>query len=76
MHDLPAVRGEEVAAEVLDGPQSIVFDQAEYKLYGAMAVLEWCLASAREDVARSLVGVNLTRVQRRDRRSDGDVMSP
>ena len=43
MHDLPAHRGEEVAAEVLDGPASIAFEQAENKLYGAMAVLHYCL---------------------------------
>ena len=42
MHDLPAHRDEEVTAEVLDGPASIVFDQAASKLYSAMAVLEWC----------------------------------
>lgn len=43
MHDLPAVRGEEVDAEVLDGPQSVAFRQAHYKLFSAMAVLEWCI---------------------------------
>jgi ornithine carbamoyltransferase len=43
MHDLPAHRGEEVEAEVLDGPRSIAFEQAENKLYSAMAILEWCL---------------------------------
>jgi len=43
MHDLPAHRGDEVTAEVLDGPRSLAFRQAEFKLYGAMAVLEWCL---------------------------------
>ncbi|MFJ6215520.1 ornithine carbamoyltransferase [Streptomyces sp. NPDC092296] len=42
MHDLPAHRGEEVTAEVLDGSASIAFQQAENKLYSAMAVLEWC----------------------------------
>ncbi|MGS2590156.1 ornithine carbamoyltransferase [Streptomyces hebeiensis] len=44
MHDLPAHRGEEVTAEVLDGPASIAFEQARFKLHSAMAVLEWCLA--------------------------------
>lgn len=42
MHDLPAHRGVEVAAEVLDGRASIAFDQAENKMYSAMAALEWC----------------------------------
>jgi ornithine carbamoyltransferase len=42
MHDLPAHRGEEVTAEVLDGTASIAFGQAENKLHSAMAVLEWC----------------------------------
>ena len=44
LHDLPAHRGEEVTAEVLDGPASIVFAQAENKLYSAMAALQWCWA--------------------------------
>jgi ornithine carbamoyltransferase len=44
MHDLPAHRGEEVTAEVLDGPMSIAFEQAANKMYSAMAVLEWCRA--------------------------------
>ncbi|MFB9687433.1 ornithine carbamoyltransferase [Amycolatopsis plumensis] len=42
LHDLPAHRGEEVTAEVLDGPHSLAFAQAENKLYSAMAALEWC----------------------------------
>lgn len=41
MHDLPAHRGDEVTAEVLDGPASIAFTQAHNKMYSAMAVLEW-----------------------------------
>lgn len=44
MHDLPAVRGDDVVDEVLDGPQSVAFQQAKNKLFGAMAVLTWCLA--------------------------------
>ncbi|MGV9319656.1 ornithine carbamoyltransferase [Streptomyces sp. NPDC003660] len=44
MHDLPAHRGDEVTAEVLDGPASIAFAQAENKMHSAMAVLEWCRA--------------------------------
>lgn len=53
MHDLPAHRGEEVTAEVLDGKRSIAFDQAENKMHSAMAVLEWCRGGAGDDgVAR------------------------
>ncbi|MFJ1867507.1 ornithine carbamoyltransferase [Streptomyces sp. NPDC088097] len=47
MHDLPAHRGEEVSAEVLDGDRSIAFDQAENKMHSAMAVLEWCRGGVR-----------------------------
>ena len=43
MHDLPAVRGEDCDASVLDGPNSIAFEQARQKLFTAMAILEWCL---------------------------------
>jgi ornithine carbamoyltransferase len=44
LHDLPAVRGDDVTDEVLDGPQSRAWRQAEHKMFGAMAVLEWCLS--------------------------------
>jgi ornithine carbamoyltransferase len=43
LHDLPSVRGEDVHEEVFNGPQSLTWRQARHKLFGAMAVLEWCL---------------------------------
>ncbi len=45
LHDLPAMRGQEVTDEVLDGPQSLAFRQAFHKLTSAMAALTWCAAS-------------------------------
>jgi ornithine carbamoyltransferase len=41
-YGLPAHCGEEVTAEVLDGPAGIAFTQAANKMYSAMAVIEWC----------------------------------
>ncbi|MGE0630482.1 MAG: ornithine carbamoyltransferase [Hyphomicrobiaceae bacterium] len=43
LHCLPAYRGNEVTAEVLDGPQSRVLDEAENRLHAQKAVLAWCL---------------------------------
>lgn len=45
LHDLPAVRNEDVAEEVLMGPQSLAWRQARHKMFSAMAILQWCLAS-------------------------------
>jgi ornithine carbamoyltransferase len=44
MHCLPAHRNEEMIAEVIDGPQSVVWDEAENRLHAQKGVLAWCFA--------------------------------
>lgn len=48
MHCLPAHRGEEVTEEVLDGPQSVVWDEAENRLHIQKAILLWCFQEEAE----------------------------
>jgi ornithine carbamoyltransferase len=45
MHCLPAYRGHEVSADVLDGPQSVIWDEAENRLHAQKAILAWCLGA-------------------------------
>jgi ornithine carbamoyltransferase len=52
MHCLPAHRGDEVTAEVIDGPQSAVWDEAENRLHVQKAIVAWCLAGDTENKKR------------------------
>jgi ornithine carbamoyltransferase len=45
MHCLPAYRGNEVTGDILDGPASAVWDEAENRLHVQKAILAWCLGA-------------------------------
>jgi len=48
LHCLPAHRGEEVTDEVIDGPRSVVFDEAENRLHAQKSILSWCFAAGAD----------------------------
>ena len=45
LHCLPAHRGEEVSASVIDGPKSVVIQEAENRLHAQKSIIKWCLNS-------------------------------
>jgi ornithine carbamoyltransferase len=47
LHCLPAYRGYEISAEVLDGPQSVVWDQAENRLHAQKALMVWLVERSK-----------------------------
>lgn len=66
LHCLPAYRGAEISAEVIDGPQSVVWDEAENRLHAQKALMAWLL------VESGLADESTTRIVRTGEQSAGD----